>query len=112
MRIETRKVLDKSFSALGVISIGLMIAFLVLILGPIVWKGSQAFIFSGTIEHRKLMFDHWDRGDKTQLNAELDVVEKVRKPVFEIFEAYELEVKGNLYCLGNDMDKLGGIGFR
>ena len=94
MRIETRKVLDKSFSALGVISIGLMIAFLVLILGPIVWKGSQAFIFSGTIEHRKLMFDHWDRGDKTQLNAELDVVEKVRKPVFEIFEAYELEVKG------------------
>ena len=45
MRLETRKFLDKAFSGLGLIAIAIMAAALLLILTPIVWRGSKAFVF-------------------------------------------------------------------
>ena len=58
MELRTRKLLDRSFSGLGISAIALMAIALLLILTPIIWKGSKAYIFKGTIEHRKVMLDH------------------------------------------------------
>ena len=49
MRLETHKLLDKAFSGFGLIAIAVMAVALVLILAPIVWRGSKAFVFRGTI---------------------------------------------------------------
>lgn len=82
MRLQTRKLLDRSFSGLGVIAILLMAATLVVILLPIAWRGSGAYCFHGTVEFRHMMLDKFQRGDSAVVEEELKVVEEARKPVF------------------------------
>ncbi len=93
MRLKTRKLLDKSFSSLGIISIVLMGATLLLILVPIILRGSQAFIFTGTIEHQKLMYNVWNRGDKEELDAQIAKTEKKRMAVYGMLSRFEGEMK-------------------
>ncbi len=57
MNIESRKILDKSFTGLGFIAIAFMGLVLVLILSPIVFKGAQAYLFTETVEHRRFQFE-------------------------------------------------------
>lgn len=93
MQLRTRKLLDRSFSSLGFISILFMGMALVVILGPIVIKGAGAFVFRGTIEYRKLMFENWDRGNEKELNAEITKTDLARKPVFDMMNGFEGELK-------------------
>ncbi|MEA2012365.1 MAG: phosphate ABC transporter permease PstA [Verrucomicrobiota bacterium] len=93
MLLETRKLLDKSFTAVGIGAILLMIFALAGILLPIIWKGSGAFIFKGTVEHRKIMFDLWNRGDQADLQKELKLVEKIRAPLFAKIKTFKTELK-------------------
>ncbi len=93
MRLKTRKLLDKSFSSFGIISIALMAATLLIILIPIIWRGSQAFIFTGTIEHQKVMYDNWNRGNKEELTANIAKTEKAREPIYAMLAKFELEMK-------------------
>ena len=57
MRLATRKLLDRSFSGMGVISIAIMAAALLVILVPIFVRGSRAFVFRATVEHRRLLHE-------------------------------------------------------
>ncbi len=93
MRLKTRKLLDKSFSSLGIISIVLMAAILLIILLPILWRGSQAFIFTGTIEHQKVMYDNWNRGDKEEVDADIAASEKAREPIYGMLSKFQTEIK-------------------
>ncbi len=93
MRLQTRKLLDKSFSSLGIISIILMTAILLIVLGPIVWRGSQAFIFTGTIEHQKVVYDNFNRGNEEDLNAEIAISEKAKEPIYSMLSRFETEIK-------------------
>lgn len=82
MKLETRKMLDKSFSGLGFVSVFFMAAALVVILLPIMVRGFSAYCFVGTVEFRKVMRDHFERGDTARLAAEIAAAEKAREPVF------------------------------
>ena len=62
MELRTRKMLDRSFTAIGVIAIVLMAASLVILLQPIVSRGTGAFVFRETVENRKLSLDQFGRG--------------------------------------------------
>jgi phosphate transport system permease protein len=93
MRLETRKLLDKAFSGLGLIAIGVMAVALLLILAPIVWRGSKAFVFEGTIEHRRVMLEQFDRGDPDRFNQESAKVAAARAPVYLMMEEFEAEMK-------------------
>lgn len=93
MQLRTRKLLDRSFSSLGVVSILFMGVALVVLLAPIIIKGSTAFIFRGTIEYRKLMFDEWNRGNEKELKAEIAKTDKARKPVYDMMAAFPAEIK-------------------
>jgi phosphate transport system permease protein len=93
MRLETRKLLDKAFSGLGLIAIAIMAMALVLILAPIVWRGSRAFVFKGTIEHRRVMLEQFDRGDAEHFNRESAQAAAAREPVYSMMEAFEAELK-------------------
>jgi phosphate transport system permease protein len=93
MRLETRKLLDRAFSGLGLVAIAIMTLALLLVLTPIIWRGSQAFIFKGTIEHRRLMIEHFDRGNRERFKAEAEAGAAAREPVYRMMEAFEAEMK-------------------
>jgi phosphate transport system permease protein len=88
MRLETRKLLDKAFSGLGLIAIAVMAMALVLILAPIIWRGSKAFVFKGTIEHRRVMLEQFDRGNADAFNNEMKRAGEARAPVYEMMARY------------------------
>lgn len=89
MRLETRKLLDKSFSSLGMIAIVLMALALIFILAPIMWRGSKAFVFKATVEHRQVEFEQFNHGNRDKLERELNEVEAARKPVYQMLAEYE-----------------------
>lgn len=93
MRLETRKLMDKAFSGFGLIAIAVMAMALVMILAPIIWRGSKAFIFKGTIEHRRVMLEEFDRGHTEAFNREQQEAVKARAPVYEMLEDFEAEMK-------------------
>jgi phosphate transport system permease protein len=93
MRLETRKLMDKAFSGFGLIAIAVMAMALVMILAPIIWRGSKAFIFKGTIEHRRVMLEEFDRGHTEAFNREQQEAVRARAPVYEMLEDFEAEMK-------------------
>ncbi|WP_372806673.1 phosphate ABC transporter permease PstA [Pontiella sp.] len=93
MRLETRKLLDKAFSGLGLIAIAVMAVALLLILTPIIWRGSKAFVFRGTVEHRRVMLEQFDRGNPDRFNQEAAQVAAARAPIYQMMEAFETEMK-------------------
>lgn len=97
MLLGTRKLLDRSFSGLGFFSIGLMAASLIVILTPIFIRGSGALLFKGTVEHRRLMLDRFGRGDTEKLEMEVVETGKARRPVFEMLDAFDAELKRMSY---------------
>lgn len=93
MRIETRKLLDRAFSSLGLIAIGLMALVLVVILAPIISKGTGAFVFRSTVEHRKLMFDHWGRGNPERVEQDETAADEARAPVYRMLADFNAELE-------------------
>ncbi len=84
--------MDRAFSGLSVTSICLLSAALLVILAPIVVRGLGAFVFKGTVEHRKLMLEKFGRGDRAAVEAELAEVERARRPVYDMIAAFERQL--------------------
>ncbi len=93
MEIQTRKMMDRSFSVVGVVAIVLMAVALVILLTPIVFRGAGAFLFRGTVEHRKLILDKFGRGNREKIKAETVEAALARKPVYEMLERFEEEMR-------------------
>ena len=81
MRLATRKLLDKSFSGLGIVSIFIMGAALLMLITPIFIKGTGAFIFKSTVEHRLMMLEKFSRGNTYTIMRE---VEQAKRFVAEL----------------------------
>ena len=47
-----------------------MAAVLVVLLGPIVKRGAEAFVFRGTVEHRRFLSEKFERGSAERLDAD------------------------------------------
>ena len=92
MTTSIRTVFDKSFSAAGYISIFLMICSLVVVLAPIVSRGSGAFIFQGTVEYRRMQPELFERGDREKIQAELASIAEIRQPIFDMLATFETEL--------------------
>jgi phosphate transport system permease protein len=93
MELRTRRMLDRSFTAIGVIAIVLMAVSLVILLQPIVWRGAGAFIFRETVENRKLELEHFGRGSRARLEIEMTGTEAARKPIYDMLTAFEAEME-------------------
>ena len=89
MRLGTRKILDRSFSGLGMVSILLLAAALVVVLLPIFWRGAGAFIYRATIEDRRVMLDLFDRGSPEAVAADFEPARQARRPVYGMISAFE-----------------------
>jgi phosphate transport system permease protein len=89
MHLSTRKILDRSFSGFGMVSILLLAAALVVVLLPILWRGAGAFIYRATVEDRRVMLDLFDRGDPEAVAVEVEQVRQARRPVYGMLQAFE-----------------------
>lgn len=93
MQLGTRKLIDRAFSGIGVMSILFMIAALLVILVPIVVQGSRAFLFRGTIEYRLAMAENFERGNLEKIRAEYLKAEEARAPIYASIDAYRVELE-------------------
>ncbi|MFO7974199.1 MAG: phosphate ABC transporter permease PstA [Candidatus Hydrogenedentota bacterium] len=93
MDLGTRKLVDRYFTAFGVVSILLMTASLVVLLGPIAQKGIGAYIFRGTIEWRRMVLNEFGRGDEEALAREMTLTGKARQPVYDMLETFRADMK-------------------
>ncbi len=97
MRLSTRKLLDRSFTGLGVVSIGLVALVLVVLLGPIVVRGVGAYVFRATVEHREVLWHEFEVGDPEALESEVAQVQAVRQPVYDALAKFEPGVAALAY---------------
>lgn len=92
MNLGTRKLLDRSFTALGFGSIVIMALALLVVLTPIVSKGIGAIVFKGTIEHRKLLLNEFHRGDAAKINKEIASSNEYRQKVYAMLAEFDKEL--------------------
>jgi phosphate transport system permease protein len=89
VRLETRKILDRSFAGSGVLAIALMAAALLVLLAPIFIRGAGAICFTATVEHRRLMLEKFERGNRARVEAEIEAARSAREPVYRMIAEFE-----------------------
>jgi len=116
MRLGTRKLLDRSFSALGLFSILIMGVALLVILAPIFKRGAGAFVFKATVEHRRLLAERFDRGDSDALAAELEAARLERRTIYDMLSRFETDqitvldsLQPTLMALAEREDSIGRL---
>lgn len=89
MKTSTRKILDKSFSALALSSLAIMSVAAIAFLAPIVINGSGAIYFKATVEHFKFAREVLDRGSGDGLAKMSQRAESARAKLYKLMRAYE-----------------------
>ena len=92
MNLGTRKLLDRSFTALGIGSIVIMGMMLLVVLVPILVNGVTANVFRGTVEHRKLLYNEFHRGDGAELRREITESDAARSKAYAMLDTFEAEM--------------------
>ncbi len=82
MNLRLRGRLNQMFTVATGLSVVLLAVVLIAILGPMVYRGSGAVFFQGTVEFRKMQRDLFKRVDATALNAEIAETEQLRQKVY------------------------------
>ncbi|MBN2210309.1 MAG: phosphate ABC transporter permease PstA [Sedimentisphaerales bacterium] len=89
MTIGFRQKLDALFTSISGLSVILMTAALVLVLGPILLKGASAVVFRGTVEFRQMQLELFGRGNVLDIQAETTEVEAARNEVYSIIDHFK-----------------------
>ncbi|TLU83072.1 MAG: phosphate ABC transporter permease PstA [Chlorobium sp.] len=92
MNLRTRKLLDRSFTALGFGSLVVMALALLVVIVPIAVKGIGAVFFTGTIEHRKMLSAEFHTGDPRELTSEAAASERYRANIYSMLSGFEGEL--------------------
>ncbi|MEI7836264.1 MAG: phosphate ABC transporter permease PstA [Planctomycetota bacterium] len=88
MNVPLRQTADRVFTGLALLSVVLVVAALVGILLPMLWRGGGAVVFRGTVEFRKLQLEQFRRGDSDAVRAELEQSAAVRQKAYQILDAF------------------------
>lgn len=88
MNLRIRGKLDQLFTAATGASVVLLALVLVAVLGPMVYRGSGAVFFNGTVEFRKMQRDLFKRGDEKTLDAEIADAEQFRQKVYSMIDEF------------------------
>jgi phosphate transport system permease protein len=90
--MTTRKLMDRAFTLSACFAVALMTLFLLFVLLPILGKGAGAYLFWGTVEHRRMMLDQFGRGNEERVSAEWAEAQRARRPIYEAVAAFEKEL--------------------
>ncbi|HIJ72137.1 MAG TPA: phosphate ABC transporter permease PstA [Planctomycetes bacterium] len=89
MRLSFRYISDKAFTGLTAVSVVLLSLVLIVVLAPMIWRGSSAVVFKATVEFRKMQMDLFNRGEPSELQAEIARTESFRKEVYETLDKFK-----------------------
>jgi len=89
MRLIIRQIINKTFTILTGTSVVLLTSVLLVVLGPMVWRGAKAVIFQDTLEFRQMQLDLYNRGNPASLKLETAEAERFRKAVYVIVDDFE-----------------------
>jgi len=98
MKIVIRNTFDKAFTILTALSVIFISLVLLGILGPMIWRGSGAVIFKGTVEFRKMQMDLFERGNQDVLQNEIVETDTVRKTIFETINRFKKGIDTEALC--------------
>ncbi len=88
MRTRLRQFGDRTFTTVSGLSVLLLTGALVVILGPLFWRGAGAVVFHGTVEFRRMQYDMHGRGNKKTLDTESDQANQVRKDAYALLDRF------------------------
>ncbi len=88
MNLRVRGKLDQLFTLATGLSVVLLTLVLIAVLGPMVYRGSGAVFFQGTVEFRKMQRDLFKRVDEASLNAEIAETEPFRQQVYAMIDEF------------------------
>jgi len=88
MNLPLRRTLDKIFTVLTGLSVVLLALVLIAVLGPMVYRGAGAVLFTGTVEFRKMQRDLFDRGGGPALEAEIAQTNETRQVVYDMIDEF------------------------
>ena len=96
MNLRVRGTLDTLFTGVTGLSVVLLALVLMAVLGPMVYRGSSAVFFRGTVEFRKMQRDLFQRADGEALEAEIARTEQFRRVVSDTIEEFRqgIDVQG------------------
>jgi len=89
MTLQTRKLLDRAFTGSGALAITLMAAALLILLAPMFIRGAGAIFFTATVEHRRLMLEKFERGDREKVEREIRAAQMAREPIYRMISEFE-----------------------
>jgi len=103
VKLQTRKVLDKSFTGMGFMSILLLSAALAMVLAPIFSRGIGAFVFRATSEFRRLDHSLYGWRSAEVVEAETRLVQAAREPVYRMLADFEAQLEAGRIDNANDL---------
>lgn len=89
MNLGIRRTLDRVFTGLTGASIVLLMLVLVAVLGPMIYRGSGAVLFGGTIEFREMQRDLFNRADRAALEVEIAEADRARQVVYDMIDRFK-----------------------
>jgi len=89
MKASGRVILDKVFTVITGLSVILLIIVLLVILGPMLWRGLSAVAFKGTVEFRKMQLAEFAQGDESAVHIETAKAETAQKTVYEMIDRFK-----------------------
>ncbi|MCL2700116.1 MAG: phosphate ABC transporter permease PstA [Phycisphaerae bacterium] len=88
MNIPWRMRANSVFTVVALLSVLLIVASLLVILLPILWRGGSAVVFRGTVEFRRMQLEQFQRGDTAAVRAEVERAAGVRRHAYEIIDRF------------------------
>jgi phosphate transport system permease protein len=88
MSIAVRGWLNRLFTAAALLSVVFIVAALVGILLPMIWRGGGAVVFRGTVEFRKMQLEQFGRGDTQAVRAEWEQAAHLRQKAWDIVDRF------------------------
>ncbi|HAU37095.1 MAG TPA: phosphate ABC transporter permease PtsA [Phycisphaerales bacterium] len=92
MRIGPRLWLDRLFTALSLMAVLMIVVALIAILLPMLWRGSSAVVFRGTVEFRRMQLEQHGRGDSDDVRAEVEQAARIRQGAYDLLEQFAIVV--------------------
>ncbi|MGA2916165.1 MAG: phosphate ABC transporter permease PstA [Sedimentisphaerales bacterium] len=89
MKVIARSILDNIFTALTWAVVFIIVILLLLILGPILSRGTNAVVFRDTIEFRKMQMSLFNRGTEAKLTAEISEIAPVRQKAYDAIDKFK-----------------------
>lgn len=83
-----RQGLDKAFTVLTGIAVAVLSLVLLVVLGPMIFKGTSALVFHGTVEYRRMQQALFNRGSQDRLASELAQTAAARQQVYGWLDAF------------------------